>query len=94
MVGVRAPRPRLTCAAGGEVAPGRSIRGHGVDRRWMRRRQDRHNSIVLYNGQHPQLAAAMVSEFTRVTGISVRQRTDDGVVLTDQILSEGSVVTC
>jgi iron(III) transport system substrate-binding protein len=47
------------------------------------------NSIVLYNGQHPQLTAAMVSEFTRVTGISVRDRTNDGVVLADQILSEG-----
>jgi len=47
------------------------------------------NSIVLYNGQHPQLTGAMVSGFTRVTGISVRQRTNDGVVLADQILSEG-----
>jgi iron(III) transport system substrate-binding protein len=48
-----------------------------------------HSSIVLYNGQHPQLTNAMVADFTRATGISVRQRTDDGVVLADQILSEG-----
>jgi len=48
-----------------------------------------HNSIVLYNGQHPQLTSAMVTAFTRASGISVRQRTDDGVVLADQILSEG-----
>ena len=46
-------------------------------------------SIVLYNGQHPQLTAAMVSAFTKASGIAVRQRTDDGVVLADQILGEG-----
>jgi iron(III) transport system substrate-binding protein len=46
-------------------------------------------SIVLYNGQHPQLTAAMVSAFTRASVISVRQRTNDGVVLADQILGEG-----
>jgi iron(III) transport system substrate-binding protein len=46
-------------------------------------------SIVLYNGQHPELTAAMVSAFQRATGISVEQRTNDGVVLADQILDEG-----
>jgi iron(III) transport system substrate-binding protein len=46
-------------------------------------------SIVLYNGQHPELTAAMVSAFQRATGISVKQRTNDGVVLADQILDEG-----
>jgi iron(III) transport system substrate-binding protein len=46
-------------------------------------------SIVLYNGQHPELTTAMVSAFQRATGISVSQRTNDGVVLADQILQEG-----
>jgi iron(III) transport system substrate-binding protein len=48
------------------------------------------NSIVLYNGQHPQLTDALVSAFTRQTGIHVSVRTNDGVVLADQILQEGS----
>lgn len=48
-----------------------------------------HPSIVLYNGQHPQLTTAIVSAFHRATGISVSERTNDGVVLADQILSEG-----
>ncbi len=47
-------------------------------------------SIVLYNGQHPQLTDALVSAFTRQTGIQVNVRTNDGVVLADQILQEGS----
>ena len=46
-------------------------------------------SIVLYNGQHPELTAAMVSGFQRASGIAVGERTDDGVVLADQILEEG-----
>jgi iron(III) transport system substrate-binding protein len=46
-------------------------------------------TIVLYNGQHPELTAAMVSAFQRASGISVGERTDDGVVLADQILEEG-----
>jgi iron(III) transport system substrate-binding protein len=47
------------------------------------------SSIVLYNGQHPELTAAIVSAFQRSSGISVGERTDDGVVLADQILEEG-----
>jgi iron(III) transport system substrate-binding protein len=47
------------------------------------------NSIVLYNGQHPQLTTAMISAFEHATGISVRERTNDGVILADQILGEG-----
>jgi iron(III) transport system substrate-binding protein len=46
-------------------------------------------SIVLYNGQHPELTTAMVSAFQHASGISVGTRTNDGVVLADQILSEG-----
>jgi iron(III) transport system substrate-binding protein len=48
------------------------------------------NSITLYNGQHPQLTAALVHAFEAQTGISVRVRTDDGIVLADQIIEEGS----
>jgi iron(III) transport system substrate-binding protein len=47
-------------------------------------------AIVLYNGQHPQLTSALVSAFERQTGIDVRVRSDDSIVLADQILAEGS----
>ena len=46
-------------------------------------------SIVVYNGQHLALTRAMVSAFERSTGISVRLRTNEGVVLADQLLQEG-----
>jgi len=46
-------------------------------------------SITLYNGQHLELTQTEVSAFTRDTGISVNLRTNDGVVLADQILQEG-----
>jgi iron(III) transport system substrate-binding protein len=46
-------------------------------------------SIVLYNGQHLELTRALVSAFERATGIDVRLRTNDSVVLADQILQEG-----
>jgi iron(III) transport system substrate-binding protein len=47
-------------------------------------------TIVLYNGQHPQLTDALVQAFTRRTHIQVSVRTGDGIVLADQILQEGS----
>jgi iron(III) transport system substrate-binding protein len=46
-------------------------------------------SIVVYNGQHLALTRAMVSAFERTTGISVRLRSNEGVVLADQVLQEG-----
>ena len=46
-------------------------------------------SIVVYNGQHLALTRAMVSAFERETGISVRLRSNEGVVLADQLLQEG-----
>ena len=46
-------------------------------------------SIVVYNGQHLALTRAMVSAFERATGISVRLRSNEGVVLADQLLQEG-----
>jgi iron(III) transport system substrate-binding protein len=47
-------------------------------------------TITLYSGQHPQLTQAIVSAFEKQTGIQVKVRTDDGIVLADQILQEGS----
>ena len=47
-------------------------------------------SITLYNGQHEQLTDAIVSAFEKQTGIHVNVRSDDGIVLADQILQEGS----
>jgi ABC-type Fe3+ transport system substrate-binding protein len=50
---------------------------------------DNARSIVLYNGQHPQLTNELVTAFEKQTGISVRVRTNDGIVLADQLLQEG-----
>jgi len=47
-------------------------------------------TITVYNGQHPQLTQAIVKAFEQQTGIQVKVRTDDGIVLADQILQEGS----
>jgi iron(III) transport system substrate-binding protein len=46
--------------------------------------------ITLYNGQHPQLTRTLVRAFERQSGIHVRVRTDDGIVLADELLQEGS----
>ena len=46
-------------------------------------------SIVLYNGQHTQLTEALIAAFEKQSGISVRVRTGDSLVLADQILEEG-----
>jgi iron(III) transport system substrate-binding protein len=46
-------------------------------------------SILLYNGQHPQVTAELVAAFEKQTGIQVQVRTNDGVVLADQLLQEG-----
>lgn len=46
-------------------------------------------SITLYNGQHLELTRAFVSAFEHATAVSVNLRTNDGVVLADQILQEG-----
>ncbi len=49
------------------------------------------NGIALYNGQHPQLTRALVGAFEKQTGIHVRVRTEDGIVLADELLQEGTV---
>jgi iron(III) transport system substrate-binding protein len=46
-------------------------------------------SIVLYNGQHPQLTDALVAAFEKQTGVNVQVRSNDGVVLADQLLQAG-----
>jgi iron(III) transport system substrate-binding protein len=46
-------------------------------------------SIVVYNGQHPELTQALVAAFEKQTGIKVNMRTNDSVVLADQLLTEG-----
>ena len=48
------------------------------------------SAITLYNGQHPQLTQALAAAFERKTGIQVKVRTGDSVVLAAQILQEGS----
>jgi iron(III) transport system substrate-binding protein len=47
-------------------------------------------SITVYNGQHEQTTAALVKAFEAKTGISVKVRSDDEDVLTQQIEAEGS----
>jgi iron(III) transport system substrate-binding protein len=48
------------------------------------------NSILLYNGQHPQVSTELVAAFEKQTHIKVQVRTNDGIVLADQLLQEGS----
>ncbi len=46
-------------------------------------------SIVLYNGQHLELTQALVKAFEKQSGIDVRMRSNDSIVLANQILNEG-----
>lgn len=47
------------------------------------------SSLLLYNGQHPQVTAELVAAFEKQTHIPVSVRTNDGIVLADQLLQEG-----
>ncbi len=47
-------------------------------------------SILLYNGQHPQVSTELVAAFEKQTHIKVEVRTNDGIVLADQLLQESS----
>jgi len=47
-------------------------------------------TITLYNGQHPQTTAALVSAFEKASGISVKVRDGDEDTLASQIVQEGS----
>jgi iron(III) transport system substrate-binding protein len=47
-------------------------------------------SITLYSGQHVQTTDALVTQFEKATGITVRVRSDDEDVLANQIAAEGA----
>ena len=47
-------------------------------------------TLTIYNGQHPQTTDALVSAFTKRTGIKVRVLSDDEDVLAAQLQQEGS----
>ena len=47
------------------------------------------SSLLLYNGQHPQVTSELVAAFEKQTGVKVNVRTNDGIVLADQLLAEG-----
>jgi iron(III) transport system substrate-binding protein len=48
------------------------------------------DTLTLYNGQHVQTTAALVSAFERQTGITVQVRSADEDVLVNQVEQEGS----
>jgi iron(III) transport system substrate-binding protein len=83
----RAPRITAACRAAGTAVAAltlaAAVAGCGSAS------ASNNNTIVLYNGQHPQLTQSLVAAFTRQTGIHVTVRTDDGIVLADQLLQEG-----
>ncbi len=47
-------------------------------------------TITVYNGQHEQTTAALVTAFEHQTGINVKVRSDSESVLVNQIQTEGS----
>lgn len=47
-------------------------------------------TITLYNGQHEQTTAQLVSAFEKRTGVQVKTRSSDEVELGNQIVQEGS----
>ncbi len=71
----------VLCACGGSSSTGAS---HGVDGPLAGQ------SITLYNGQHEQTTAMLVSAFERHTGVKVNVRSDDEAELGNQIIQEGS----
>lgn len=46
--------------------------------------------LTLYNGQHEQTTRALVSAFTKETGIAVQARSGSGTQLANQIMEEGA----
>jgi iron(III) transport system substrate-binding protein len=47
-------------------------------------------TITLYNGQHEQTTAKLVTAFEKHTGVKVKVRSDDEVALGNQIIQEGT----
>jgi iron(III) transport system substrate-binding protein len=77
-------RRQLAWVLGGLAAAGIALPGLGCGA------DSSTPSLILYNGQHSQLTNALVTAFTKRTGVQVEQRTNDGIVLADQLLQEGS----
>jgi iron(III) transport system substrate-binding protein len=48
------------------------------------------STVVVYNGQHLELTRLIVAAFERETGIHVRLRSGDSLVVATQVLQEGS----
>jgi iron(III) transport system substrate-binding protein len=48
------------------------------------------NTIILYNGQHPETTGSLVSAFEKATGINVEVKNDDEDYLADEIATDGS----
>ena len=44
----------------------------------------------MYNGQHPELTNPLIAAFEKQTNIHVRTLNNDGVILADQIMEEGT----
>ncbi len=80
MTRIRAPRALAIAVAASIV--GLALAGCGGD-------APADSSLVLYNGEHPQLTGDLVQAFTRESHLKVSLRTGDGIVLADQILQEG-----
>jgi iron(III) transport system substrate-binding protein len=51
-------------------------------------------TITLYNGQHEQTTDALVKAFEKQTGVTVKVRSDDEDVLTQQMEQEGARPVC
>ena len=49
----------------------------------------RGGNLVVFSGQHAELTTALVSAFEKDTGIKVDVRSDDSIVLAQQILAQG-----
>jgi iron(III) transport system substrate-binding protein len=90
--GAHHTRRRITSAWGGRVLVTSvvlilvlafALAARGVAR-------DDGRSLLLYNGQHPQVTSELVAAFEKQTRIQVSVRTNDGIVLADQLLQEGS----
>ena len=81
MVGIRGRTRRTACAGAVLALAAGLLAGCG--------NSEPANTITIYNAQHAQTTAALVSAFTKATGIQVRVKSDGEDVLTAQIEQEG-----
>jgi iron(III) transport system substrate-binding protein len=80
-----APSPGVTGAAGATAAPAASSAASGALGASIAGQ-----TITLYNGQHEQTTDALVTAFEKLTGATVKVRSDDEDVLAQQIEQEGA----